>query len=335
MKARRLLYLLPAIALFLPVWMAMRAGVPPSEMLSQVPLSRHLWGIAAFVLDTFLQAVRLVLLLRVSGVRLSLGAAAKANLAGEAAGAVTPARGGSDPSRIFFLCRYGSPLASAATAQAGALIAEAIGVAGLAVLAAFFLPQNELIIVGSLLYSLGVFLLVGGTIWLASLGLKKGPPGIFGKGKRVQRLWGWILVHGSQFRERMANLSRIDGWSLAWVMILTILHIGARLAVLPLLVWEDVGSENGMALLAWPLLFLYAGAALPLPGGGGIVELGLAMGLRGIASLGENSGTVFWWRFYTLWLPAALGGIFWFRLSAIKTPWGSPGAARSASGKEE
>ncbi|MFP4624557.1 MAG: hypothetical protein ACLFRX_10295, partial [Gemmatimonadota bacterium] len=89
----------------------------------------------------------------------------------------------------------------------------------------------------------------------------------------------------------------------------TAVHILARFAILPALAWGQVHGEGMAALIGWPFFLLYGGALVPSPGGGGAVEAGFAVALGGLLDSTYLAGLLIWWRFYTFYLPAILGGL--------------------------
>ena len=96
-----------------------------------------------------------------------------------------------------------------------------------------------------------------------------------------------------------------------------LLRMACRLAVLPLLVTPLLADPPSAALLGdlilRPFFVLYATALLPLPGGGGGVELTVAAALAGVLAPATLGVTLLWWRVYTFYLSALAGGLMLLR----------------------
>lgn len=93
------------------------------------------------------------------------------------------------------------------------------------------------------------------------------------------------------------------------VLLVSLVHIMARLSVLPILVAGLDGQAPLGPLVAWPLVLLYAGSLLPPPGGGGAVEVTFLAALTAVVGGVGLAGTLLWWRVYTFYLGALSGGL--------------------------
>ena len=100
------------------------------------------------------------------------------------------------------------------------------------------------------------------------------------------------------------------------VLTATLAHIGARVAILPLLVLPVGGlastplpSEGLTPLVVRPFAVLYGSALLPPPGGGGGVEIAFATALGDLLQPQVLAAALLWWRVYTFYLGALLGGL--------------------------
>jgi uncharacterized membrane protein YbhN (UPF0104 family) len=137
--------------------------------------------------------------------------------------------------------------------------------------------------------------------------------------------WASFLRTTREFREHTGRLRRLRPRAVLGILAATVLHIGARVAVLPLLV---LPLATGMfvplgtfpELVVRPFFVLYATALLPPPGGGGGVEVVFAAVLSGLLGPALLAATLVWWRFYTFYLSAALGGLALF-LPGIVGAW--------------
>jgi hypothetical protein len=230
---------------------------------------------------------------------------ATANLAGDAAAALTPLRVGGIPAQVAFFQRIGSP----PQLSVPALLVESI-----------------------LLYP--VYALLGGWLALTAglewLGLLRSftttasrllgnVAGLF--------LIGWLLVlivrRAAPTRSRMVGRSMREGVALiqgmGWrVPVLTVpltaIDVLTRILLLPLLAIGVPNAPPADVLAIASFAMLYGQIAMPTPGGAGIVDMGLMGGAAG--NLGSDAADiVFWWRAYTVGVHMLLAGpALWWRL---------------------
>jgi uncharacterized membrane protein YbhN (UPF0104 family) len=96
-----------------------------------------------------------------------------------------------------------------------------------------------------------------------------------------------------------------------WIALLatSALHFAGRLGVLPVVAWESMSPGALPSLIAWPVGLIWVAGFLPPPSGGGGVELGFVAALS--ASIPEEAmaGSLLWWRFYSFYLSALVGGV--------------------------
>jgi hypothetical protein len=59
----------------------------------------------------------------------------------------------------------------------------------------------------------------------------------------------------------------------------------------------------------WPLALFYGSVVAPVPGGGGIVEVGFKATLEGVIPVALFGASLVWWRFYTFYLYILLGAL--------------------------
>jgi uncharacterized membrane protein YbhN (UPF0104 family) len=303
------------------VWLAVRSGEHPSDLLFLLPLGSHALAFAAIVLSVFARGGRLSILVRASEPHVSLWSCVAAHLAGEAGGAVTPSRVGYEPARILALGRAGVRVSTGAATGAAELALDAAMVVLLAAALAWFLPGDVYFLAGAASYVLGVGALLGSGFLI---GWAPAP---------ARGILRALRLAGVGFRRELSGLRRAGGAAGAAAVALTAIHIGARLAVLPLLAVPLLGggSTGGeattAALVAVPFLLFYAGGAVPLPGGGGAVEIAYMALLAGQLDAGALAGTLVAWRIYTYYMPAA-AGMAAFALTARRARTVRPAVAR-------
>lgn len=109
----------------------------------------------------------------------------------------------------------------------------------------------------------------------------------------------------------------------AWVYVanvpLSLLNIGARVAVLPLLASTLDQPPPLAATIVGSFALLYVQAFIPTPAGAGAVELGFLGGAAGERAAGGD--LLGWWRFYTTIIGTVLGvvvGIWAFHANVVR-----------------
>jgi uncharacterized membrane protein YbhN (UPF0104 family) len=230
---------------------------------------------------------------------------ATANLAGDAAAALTPLRVGGLPAQIAFFQRIGAPpqvtvptllvesiLLYPVYAVLGGWLALTAGLEWLALLKSFSTTA------GRLLTNVGGLFLLG---WLLVLIVRRAAP-------TRSRMVGRSIKEGITLTRRM-------GWRVpALTVPLTVVDVLTRIALLPLLAFGVPGAPAANVLAIASFAMLYGQIAMPTPGGAGIVDMGLMGGAAG--NLGSGAGDiVLWWRMYTVGVHMLLAGpALWWRL---------------------
>jgi len=298
------------------LWILSRSASDLASAL-RVPWPAHLVALLVVALEVTARGARVWCVARGLGVPLSLAGAVRAQLAGDALGAVTPSRVGVDPAKLTVYRRHG-----VRTGVGGALILAELG------------------------SEAAVLILCSAVIALAASGMRWVALGLFGyaaiitsagvaalvlfrpPGTDPPRLWSWLRLGPGrwaglrraieEFRTNAKGLRSLSPrWGLA-VLGVTLLHMAARVAILPILVlaFAGVGTPSGSgvfeAIVLRSFFVLYATALLPPPGGGGGVEFTFAAVLSGTLGADALAATVLWWRLYTFYLSAAVGGLLLF-----------------------
>ena len=99
----------------------------------------------------------------------------------------------------------------------------------------------------------------------------------------------------------------------------SVVHVGIRLTVLPALVLTSVPSVPLAPLALWPKGFLSGAAVVPVPGGGGAVEMAFRATLGDAIPPQLLAASLVWWRFYTFYIYIALGAIAAGTRSAVSS----------------
>jgi uncharacterized membrane protein YbhN (UPF0104 family) len=266
----------------------------------------HLLALGLLALDCAARVLRIQVAVLAAGGRLSFGDAFRLNLYGEAAAQVTPNRLGAEPARFF-------GLAEAGIRPVMALVAIGVEVAAewptfllvAIVLAVHFVPDWGAAAgawidrhgAADLLAVQAVILAVLVVIYLLQ---RFARPGMIRH--RVRRQW----------RVALAHVRRAPWWVLFVGAACTALSFGARALILPALAY---GHATGDAAMPSFTMMFYGSLALlhlvllvPLPSGGGGVEVAFLSGFAGDFGPGHQILMLLLWRFYTGILLAVLGG---------------------------
>ena len=293
------------------VYMMAQAGASLPEVANLLPVRIHVLAILAFALDLVGRSVRIAALGRGVGHPVRFTTALYAMLAGDGAGAVTPSKAGAEPTKIAVLARDRMDAGTAGAVLVGEMVAEAVLLLPLALLAFLFLPAGRYGALGAVIWAGMVTVSILVLFWVAGLSLREAP-GWWQRLNLGSRRWRILRVVARRFRHRSRALLHLRAHTLAVIAIATLIHIVGRLGVLPMLAWGTVEWSGMAALIGWPFLLLYGGALIPTPGGGGAVEAGFAAALGDLLGPTYLAGLLVWWRFYTFYLPALMGGVVLF-----------------------
>lgn len=288
-----------------------RVGFGAEMAFGRVPPWAHLITLAAFGVEVLARGARVFFVARGLGLRLTLGTSIRAQLAGDALGAVTPSRLGSDPVKIAVLRRDGLGMGQGGALVLAEMVSEATILLAAATVIAVLVPGvGWWVALGVGGYAVTV--VAAGAAALVASGLW---------GPRVPTLWTalrlgtvrWLALEAAaaRFRAHARKLTGLPISSVAGALGAGALHILCRLAVLPVLAIASGVSITADAswtdLVLRPFFILYATSLLPPPGGGGGVELTFAAVLAAVLPPAALAATMVWWRWYTFYLGALLG----------------------------
>ena len=261
----------------------------------------HLLALLLLALDCAARAWRIQLATWAAGGRLSFRDALRLNLYGEAASTLTPNRLGGEPARFLGMTWSGVRPVMALVAL-GVEVAAEWPVFGLVVvaLAVRYIPDwgavasqwlgrnlaRDLVVIE--LAVLAVLLLIYGLQRFVRAGMIR---------HRVRRQW----------RVAIAHVRRAPGWVLVVGALLTVVSFAARAAILPALVWGHPGAPPPGVMFFGALALLHAALIVPLPSGGGGIELAFLSGFAGLFGPGQQIIMLLVWRFYTAVLLTVLG----------------------------
>lgn len=278
-----------------------------------LPLPAHLLAIAAVAIETICRAGKLSLSARSIGQRLSLGTAIRTSLGGDFAAAITPARSGAEPARFLILSEAGLNASPALVILFLELALELLSLVILSVVAVFtFRGEGGMVhAVSAMLGGYATFVLgLGVVAYVLSRGRTGGPPPDWIRSLRVNAFaWRWVQ---RALRHTRASVDSVRTARIGWLLLALLAslgHIAARLTILPAIVLLYHPTVDVAPLVFWPLALIYGGAAVPVPAGGGVLEVAFKAVLGGVVPSAIFGAALIWWRFYTFYIYVPLGAL--------------------------
>ncbi len=283
-----------------------RAAVPACTEIPHSPfriphsLMSHLLALALLAVDCAARAWRIQLALWTAGGRLAVRDAFRLNLYGEAASQLTPNRLGGEPARFLGLTESGSRAVPAIVAIGVEVAGEwPVFVAMAGALFFYYVPDWH--------YAAREWLRRHRAGELATIEVTA--VAIVLAGYLLQRLVRSGMIRHRvrrQWRVAWAHVRRAPWWVLGAEALLTVVSVAARALILPALAWGLPGRPPLGQMFFGALALIHAPLVVPLPSGGGGVE---------VAFLGDFAGDfgshqvamLLLWRFYTSVLLTALG----------------------------
>jgi uncharacterized membrane protein YbhN (UPF0104 family) len=283
-------------------------GLQESLRELRVPLSarrllrlNHALAILLLAIDCVARAWRIQLASSAAGGRLDFRDALRLNLYGEAASTFTPNRLGGEPARFLGMTWSGLRVVTGLVAL-GVEVAAEWPVFGMIVvaLAAYYVPDWSEAADRFLSHSLArdllgielIVLVVLIVIWTLQRLVR---PGAIRH--RVRRQW----------RVALAHVRRARWWVLFAGALLTGVSLAARALILPALVWGHANTPPFTVMFFGSLALLHAPLVVPLPSGGGGIEVAFLSGFAGDFGVGHQVIMLLQWRFYTTILLTVLG----------------------------
>ena len=260
----------------------------------------HLLALALLAVDCVVRAWRIQLAAWTAGARLSFRDAFRLNLYGEAASQLTPNRLGGEPARFLGLTEAG-------VRAVPALVAIGVEVAGewpvfmlvAGALFAYYVPdwQDAAIawLQGHRATDLVTLELLALAVLLVIYLLQRfARPGMIRH--RVRRQW----------RVAWAHVRRAPWWVLGIIALLTAVSLASRALILAALSRGQRDAPSVATTFFGSLALLHAPLVVPLPAGGGGLDVAFLAGFAG--EFGDHQvRMLLLWRFYTVVLLTALG----------------------------
>ena len=291
------------------VWSAMgkNGGLPA------LPLWTHALALTLVLVEAASRSVKIQWGAHALRIPLSYSAAVRTSLGGDFASCLTPSRSGAEPARFLVLAETRMPTAHILLVlflellmEAGTFVAVGIGAWLVLGGSATMLGFLTTILVGyvALLFGIatfGLFLAQRNASgppprWIRSFGLHAG------HWRGIQRSLRHLRTSFGAFRHAKKRL-------IVAAFGASVVHVSAKLAVLPVIVWSVDSTAKLSGLVLWPLVLIYGASVAPAPGGGGAIEFGFMKAFGGVLSSPVLAASLVWWRFYTFYLYIILGAL--------------------------
>jgi hypothetical protein len=278
-----------------------------------LPLWAHAACAAVSCLEVLARGIKLKLAALSLRIPLDLNAAVRTCVGGDFGAAITPARSGAEPARFLILAEAGVKPADNLLLLWVELSLEMLSLAFAVLVFAIWFTDAGAALHG-VLAVVGAYAVVVTSIAVVGIALARrstgGPPAwLAAIGVRDHR---WDVVRRSlqRVRESMEAV-RHAHWGLAIAAYLvSLIHVGLRLAILPIIVYALGATAVPLAaLVLWPLALFYGGAVAPVPGGGGVIELGFRHFLGAAIPAFLIGPSLIWWRFYSFYILVIMGAL--------------------------
>lgn len=278
-----------------------------------LPWWTHLVLLAAVGLEILSRVLKIVFSARAIGVPTPFGVAARTILGGDFAASITPSRSGAEPARFLVLTEAGTPVASVLLILFLELFLEMISLAVIAVGFGLVWHEESGMIRGLLatvaVYAMGVLGAGALAYYIASRGGNGPPPAAIRAIGVNAAAWRRIQLSLRSLRSSLGSLRRAHVGLMGSALLMSIVHVLARLLALPIIVRSYGEQAPVSALVLWPMALLYGAAVAPAPGGGGVVELAFKAALGGVLPARLIGTSLIWWRVYSFYLYIAIGAI--------------------------
>ena len=278
-----------------------------------LPLRSHVLAALAVITEIVARSFKLTWSAKSVRIRLPVRVSLRTSLAGDFGGAITPARSGAEPARFFILSESGLPSASVLVILYAELFLEVFSLAAVvAVVAVVFRGAGAAVmtLVGLVGTYAAVILGIGALALFLSRRNASGPPPRWARRLRLHAgRWRTIQRAVRKLRSTIESVEKVNPVAAVGAFLASVVHVGIRLTVLPVLVLTSVATVPLAPLAVWPLGFLYGAAVVPAPGGGGAVEVAFRAALGNDIPAELFAAALIWWRFYTFYIYILLGAL--------------------------
>ncbi len=296
--------------------------VSPGLLLTAAGIMAGVWGT---------EALRIAILLRALGNSLPLVKVLRVVLATNFVASITPAAAGGPPAQTYFLARAGVPLEKVLAVVTWRLLLT-FGFFAVAVPLLLFgyrtrlqlnpaLDSLLLLAIGLLLVILvlacllvvhpaWVLLLVNTVVRLPLLRRRIKDPS-----RMMDMVTSWVREFSVQLRS-ITSQRRVG--LLVAAIVLTIAYWLFFFALAPVLLAGMGFKVPYDQVMMRQIVFYFLMSYVPLPGAGGVAEVGLAGAFYGLVPTAAMAGFVAWWRVFTYYSNLAVGGLTFLSMGLHK-----------------
>ncbi|MBX6333533.1 MAG: flippase-like domain-containing protein [Gemmatimonadaceae bacterium] len=286
---------------------------PHAHHTVSVSLTAHAVLLSVALLELGARAGKVRLSAASLRIPMTFGTALRASAGGDFGAAITPSRTGAEPARYLIMGEAGMAPASIILVIFAELFLEMISLAVVAVAMFFVFRDAGGMITGmvSLVAMYATFVLGTGALGfvLARRGAN-GPPPLWaqriglhaGRWRAVQRSLRQLRTGIEGMREMRIGVALL-------ALLASLAHLVLRLAILPIIVYSFGVKAPAAPLILWPVALMYGSVVVPVPAGGGAIEVAFKEALGHAIPAAVFGASLIWWRFYTFYLYIILGAL--------------------------
>ena len=278
-----------------------------------LPFWAHLVCFSAATIELVSRSLKIRLSAAAIRVPLDVRTAIRVSLGGDFGGAITPARSGAEPARFVVLREFGVHAAPALVILFLELFLEmlSLGVLGGVLALVFRGSGTEVRSLVGVVAAYAAFVMAAGAIgYTAARRWSDGPaPPLVARFGVSEERWLHIQRSLHALRDNVAGMRNARWWVLVAALVSSIVHIVARLAILPVVVYALGSRVAPGPLMLWPMAITYTSAVAPAPAGGGLVEVAFRGALNDHIPARILGAALLWWRVYTFYLPLIGGAL--------------------------
>jgi hypothetical protein len=283
-----------------------------------LPPLAHALAAAALIAEVLFRSWKIQLSAHALRIPLTFEAAARVSLGGDFAASITPSRSGAEPARYLVLAEARIEPLGRLLILFTEILLEMLSLGAVAIVLALTFRGVGTALAGlvGLVGGYAAFVIGVGAIGVAlSQRNAHGPPPAWAEsiGLHAGR-WRGIQRSLRQLRGSVDAVRRARPGAMLAAFLMSVLHVVARMCVLPAIVFGTrTGLPTTLATLAplvvWPLALQYGAGVAPAPGGGGVVEAAFTATLRHAVPSRIFGASLIWWRFYTFYAYVPLGAL--------------------------
>ena len=320
-----------AAAIGVSVYLVLDSWSAAGDM-AALPVTGHLLALGVMTVEVGARVLKLYYTAHALRIPFSIATSLRVNLGGDFGAGITPSRSGSEPARFLILSEARMAPTAAILLLFAEMFLEMVSVLVIAIVLSAVFKGSGAIVGGvlSVACASSVFVLVVGYAGFTLANKASGPPPRWALALRLNAgRWRRVQTGLRALRVRLSSLATARHGLMGWATMFSALHVLARLAVLPAIVFSYDNTVDLAPLALWSLALLYGANAAPAPAGGGLIEVAFRSSLGGIIPAPYFAATLIWWRFYSFYalllLGAFVAGRTVMRALRSRDDVGSPG----------